>query len=175
MIASVLQIAEGKDALFDILSTAPYGELFSYQSLKEILGRDIQKNTRARYIVLSVGKRLEKEAHRTLECIKNRGYRVAQARDHISLGDKRYRRGTKQINRAVRILQATPIEQLSIEERKRHDAYLLLMHQQVDAMRDIKRGVAKAQVQVNTLLEEHIAAALQRIESIENRIDTTRH
>lgn len=150
-----------KDALFAVLSQAPYGEIFSYAALTEIMGVDARAH---RYALAMVGQRLEHEAQRVLESLRGVGYRIALARDHVDLGARKQVQGRRKIERALSILHATPVKTLTPVERQRHDAFLLLLHQQADVLRSVRQ----AHMEVSTLIEKHIADALARLAALED-------
>lgn len=155
-----------KDALFAALGTAPYGTVFPYQALSEIMGVDAVGH---RYVILTVAKRLEREAQRALESIRGHGYRIAMPKDHLHLGSKRHLRGRRQIDGALRVLKATPLQALSPEERRRHDAFLLLLHQQADVLRSVKVAVQEAHMTVDSLVDRRLQEAMDRIKALEQR------
>lgn len=152
-----------KDALYAALHAAPYGEVFPYEALTEILGVPVQ---RVRHVVFTVTRRLEREAARTLENIRGHGYRIAEPHDHVELSSRRHQRSRRQLGHALRILQATPIALLTPEERRRHDAWLTVTRQQVDVLRHVQHQVHAAHATVDALLKTHIREALMRVDQL---------
>jgi len=126
--------------LYAMCAELPYGELLTYAALSEAL--EVVDARAYRSLILRVAKALEQSAMRTLLCVRNEGYRIAYPKDHLDIGTQRQQRGRRQVERAVGVLRATSLVDLTPEERKRHDAMLLLMYQQVDILQQVQ---AKAQ------------------------------
>lgn len=155
-----------KEALFAVLSPAEYGVFFPHVALAEVIG-EVPQSFAYRNLVRGVGKRLEREAQRVLVSERGQGYRIARPNEHVRISDNRALRGRRQVARAVQVLQATPVQSLTPEERRRHEAYLTIMHAQADALRGIKRQVERAHETVSDLVQARLAEAEARIAALE--------
>jgi hypothetical protein len=132
-------IRAAKKALFEVLGAATYGQFFSYDELSNIMGLDSRTY---RSLILWVGKRLEREANRALDCERGLGYRIALPNEHVDLSQRREKRGHKQLRRAVQVLSATKVSDLSPSEHRRHDAYMTVLAAQRDALRTVQDSLA---------------------------------
>lgn len=153
------------DALYEFLSHAPYGELYSYEALMEIAGVDVRQK---RSLILSVGRRLEHEAQRALVCVPKVGYRLALPAEHLKIGGQRHHRGRKQLRAALRVLRGTAHEHLTPEERKRHDAYTMLVTAQLDTLRATTRawGREPEQLAIDAEVAAKLAQGLARLQQM---------
>lgn len=154
-----------KDALFQTCVSADPGELFQYEALSEILGRNARGSS-GRSLILSVGKRLEREAKRALICVPRVGYRIAQAAEHLRLGEKRHQRGSRQVNAAVRVLTATPMQELTPEEYRRHEAFLTILRENQDALRHIQRKARTVYAEIDRDIELELQEGYARLQAL---------
>lgn len=143
-----------------------HGTVLTYKSLREILGGLNPQSHAGRAMVLSVGQRLEREGQRALQNIRGIGYQIAHPGQHLGIGEKRQQRGRRQVAAAMRVLLATPVSALSTEQRRRHDAYLVIIQQQVDAMRSVQAKAAQAYKQIDAEITSHLISEYNRIEAL---------
>jgi hypothetical protein len=155
-----------RDTLFAAWHMAPYGEMYTYEAISELIEGSAKQY---RHIILEVGKRLEMDARRALQCVRGEGYRIAYPKDHLLLGRKRHTRSKRQLDNAVRVLQATETVSLSPEEKRRADAYLLLLYHHRDVLRSVREVTKQAHKNVELMLDERVEEAIARIVALENR------
>lgn len=161
-----------RQALFAVMSVAPYGETFSYQRITDIIGAN---SNIYRHIILQVQKRLEKKATRTLKNDWGRGYAIALPTEHINLAGKKHGRARKQLGRARSIIKATDKSQLNVTELKRLDDIEMNLKAQADAIRSLESRTDKVEKTVGTqskiseVLLLRVADAIDRIELLERR------
>lgn len=109
--------------VYEHLRTLGYNDAATYEHLSEIAGvEDIRGH---RGFVLRACRELEREDRKTLICIENYGYRVADPTEHEHLGRSHRGRAIRQLQREYGRRAATPFELLPAEAAERQRGELL--------------------------------------------------
>lgn len=85
--------------LFDHVEDAPYGHLFPYDELLEVIGKDPQGVGRA--VIHRVRRRLLREKQKLLLALDGKGYYVAYPDEHVSYAESMSEQGNRKKTRAL--------------------------------------------------------------------------
>lgn len=108
---------EWKTLLECLVKLEPDG-VIGYEELSELLDRPFSDDRTPLYRAQT---HLERDHHRTLECIRNTGYRVVAASEHERLAGKHQRRARRQVRKARNRATSANRSELSQAQRERLD------------------------------------------------------
>lgn len=100
--------------VYDAIRTFPPGRIVSYDELTGILGRDCRSH---RHYLDRLLVELVKD-RKTLVNMRNVGYRVARADEHVGLAHNHRRRARRQLFKGMRRLDATDVSKLPPEQAR---------------------------------------------------------
>lgn len=109
--------------------------VITYAELTAILGRDFCK---ARAPIYDAERRLLTDDRRMLVNVRGVGYRIAEAREHITAANANQRRAKRQIRKGVAKLQHTDRSALTHDERTVNDYALTTLSRQQDMLTRLK-------------------------------------
>lgn len=132
----------------DLLERAEFGDIITYEQLDYCLGRPFRDNRTPIYRAMA---ELRARRFRHLDCIFNVGYRVVEAREHIGQATEREKRSRRMMGKALDILVHTPVEELSTEERRRHDEKLIVVSRKNQYLRAKDARVQKEDTMLRNL------------------------
>jgi hypothetical protein len=89
-----------------------YGKEFPHTSLAELFGVALEHFLAHRGPLYRLMKELEEDHGRTLIAIPGKGYRISHPTEHVDVCKSRRRRGKRQAQRAVTLIDHTDTEQL---------------------------------------------------------------
>lgn len=166
-----MQVKYGKqrEDMYAAMAKAEYGTFFSYEDIDGLIKMDSRKY---RFLILTVQRRLEKTAQRTLRCDFGKGYSIANPQEHVVLGAKHHKRAKRQLRRATSIVAAANRSKLTEEEKRRIDNVESCLLMQQDAIRHLERRTStleKQQLQVSQTFEQKLAEAMERIAAVEEK------
>lgn len=105
--------------LYDrILATADFGDVIPYAALDQALGRPFRRNRSPLYRART---HLGEMRHRWLEAVPRRGYRVIEAREHMTIAQGHKRRARRQFTLMKRVADVTDRSVLSPDELAQFD------------------------------------------------------
>ena len=104
------------DNLMAALSKADYGSSYSWDALSKIAGTDLKKN---RSLIQVIKRKLMNESQRVLVSVFGVGYRITKPNETWEQAQKRRKEGHRKVRLSLEMLQATPVESLTEDERKR--------------------------------------------------------
>ena len=102
-----------------LLEGAEFGDLISYPELDEALGRDFIVNRSPLYRART---ELGSQRRRWLVAVPRAGYRVIEAREHLSVSEGHKRRAKRQMRQMMTVTNVTDLERLNPEELQKFDA-----------------------------------------------------
>lgn len=117
------------DVVCDLVSAAPVGHVFDYDSLAEALSHP-EKTFGRRDVLAAISKiqsKISKTTKRALRNVRGTGYRICQASEHREVANWRRDRAAKQIERGVVVLRNVRWDELNEQQRLAHEGTLLLM------------------------------------------------
>jgi hypothetical protein len=88
-----------------------------------------------------------KEQARTLQNVRNHGYRIAHGSSHMSLANQRRHKADKQMKVGLMVLQNVKWDELDANQRLAHEGQLLIvgaLYQQMNAMERRQSAVERA-------------------------------
>lgn len=157
--------ASGKSnqqVIVELVCNAAPDTLFTYERLAAALadGSDIVYDRHAvQSCVRMANRRLLEEHQRCLEAVRGSGYRIIRAGEHHRIAVWRNRRGCRQYREAMRTLQNVRTDEMTPEERQRHDAQLVINSALAQAVR--------SQQKQSERMSELIAGLTHRVEQLE--------
>lgn len=137
--------------LIDAVRDKPPGSLLTYEELLGALNHGAPRlHTREDLISVATRacRRLLREHQRTLDNVRNIGYRVAPAVDHQRIAQTRKRKADRQLSVGVETLRNVRWDELDPESRKAHEGALLVM----SALWEQQRALERRQNAVEELL-----------------------
>lgn len=103
-------------SLENSLKAAAYGTIFSYADLSKLAGIPDIRNER--HLIESTKRCLLKHHSRVLASVRSEGYCISKPNEYAGIAKDSRDRGQNAISKAYKICRATPIDQLTEEERK---------------------------------------------------------
>jgi hypothetical protein len=97
-----------------LLASADFEDVVTYEQLSAVLGREFTKNRSPIYRAME---QLGDLRRRWLEAVPQLGYRVIEANEHVRLALSRKERGRRQFTKMLRIGRATDYARLTQDER----------------------------------------------------------
>lgn len=105
--------------LYDLLAQGDVDQLVTYSQLEIAAGYDIRENRSHFYRAV---KELEVANSRTVINVANKGYRIAQAREHADIGIQHQRKAKRSVHRGLRKVMAADAEALTPDEAVRNES-----------------------------------------------------
>lgn len=112
----IVYTSSAVNLLVNHFSNAPAGEIYSFDQLNKICGRDVKKD---RYIVTSVMRKLAREHFRVLINIRGKGYAIAQPREIPDISQDIRQSAKRKVFKAYTVCQTVDTSTLSIPDLER--------------------------------------------------------
>lgn len=153
-----------REMVAEALAAADYGELVSYDLLGSLIDLPFarsneQDRRKVQRVVQRALSELETVHHKTAVPVPKEGYRVADPREHVTVGQRRQTRANKALRRASRVVKAADHNRLTPAERAENLEAQRLLRAQEQAART--NTLARAR-------RELVAAALVHPPTITN-------
>lgn len=119
-------------------------------------------------------KTLERNDSRTVECVRNQGYRIVRADEHERLAHHHQKKARRQVTRAKRKVTSADRHALTSDQCRRLDDLETNLAQQATILRKTNRRVddlAAARQQDNRRVNEELAMLNQAVQSLHERIE----
>lgn len=104
--------------IYDAVRPLSPGAVITYEQITTLIERDVKYNRSA---IERAREELEREDHRTLICVRGKGYRIATAAEHETLAHRHTARSRRQVTKAVSRIQSADRSALTAEQRSRFD------------------------------------------------------
>jgi hypothetical protein len=153
-----------QQVVVDLVHAADPGTIYTYEDIGAALavGTDQQyPRTRVLSIVLISQRRLLAEHARTLTNLRDVGYKVAFANEHVGLSVARHRKADMQLQKGLHLLKNVRWKELDENARTAHMGMLLV----TEALYRNQQALERRQTRV----EDVLAALKSRVEDIEAR------
>lgn len=150
--------------VIDLCKDASAETLLSYQALGDALqtGTDTPiSRQRVQQAVARANRRLLADHQRFLRVVRNVGYRLVRADEHLPIALDSKSRANRYLRRGKSLLENVRIEELTATQRKLHEGQLLVMSALIENMRESDRRHAKQEAVIGDLLK--------RVESLEGK------
>lgn len=144
------ELPEWRMVYDQLLASAEFGDVITYQQLDEVLGRRFVDN---RAPIYRARTELGDMRHRWLTSVPDVGYRVIDANEHITEAQRHKRRARRQLGFMVKVAEVTDLGRLTQDELVRFDAqarinntlYLVAVHheQRLNRIEAIMRDEGK--------------------------------
>lgn len=128
-----------------LLQRADFGDIITFEALDEALDRPFRQN---RTPLRLANEYLGAMRKRWLAPVRGKGYRVITAEEHAKIAEGHKRKGRRQFERMVQVMNFTDL----------------------DALTDEQRAVFAAQNKINTLLFAVAVSHEQRLQKIEDAL-----
>jgi len=118
-----------QQVLLDYVKDGEPGRLYPYDELAPVLANGTRRTygiEEIRQVIAAMNPRLLKEQARLLHNVRSQGYRLALAREHMSLAHARKRRADVQMKHGLQMLRGVRWDELSENERKAHEGMLMV-------------------------------------------------
>lgn len=145
--------------LYERVKGLPVDAVVTYEQLDEALGRSFRDDRgpldRAQTELLEAN-------HRVLVNVRNVGYRVARAEEHLSLAQGQRKRARRAVRKGRRIAEGADRGALSVDDRRRLDEFQVNLREQENMLNRTERRVS--------VLEKENAQQDDRIDYLEAQI-----
>lgn len=125
---------KGSRALRAIIAEAasgvPRGTVLAFSDLARRIGADDDDAGRAlvRQSVSAARPLLLRDHNVALVAVRGEGYRVAEPGEFAGIAQDHRRKSDRAVSRAVAYIDHAPVDDMTPAERKRHEAYAVIMH-----------------------------------------------
>lgn len=128
----------------------PYGTVISYSELATALGLpdDDKGRPQIRQAVSAARNILLKDHSKTLTAERGKGYRVALPGEFAGIAQDHRSRADRQIGKALDIIDHAPVSQMTPDERERHRAVGVLIHNLHSRMTSAEQRLADLEAAV---------------------------
>lgn len=153
--------------ILDVLIPLKVDEVVTYEALGQAVGFDIRPNRGDFYKAVEV---LQREHSRTMEVVRNQGYRVVAANEHGRLAKMHHRKARRQITKATEKIASADRTKLSAEERARFDRMESTLRAHGNMIKDLEQRAARNEARlkfVEVSQEEATAEQIARIDRLE--------
>jgi len=153
-----------KQVVFDFVSPYDRGTFFTYDELANALqeGLAVKSSVSRAKIAAAVNNAnsmLLRERRRVLRSVRGRGYRLAEASEHVALAAQRRTRAESQISKGLDVVRYTDVSDLTPAQRALHEGQMLIMGGLWTAV----RGLTQRQANTETVLQE----VLRRVDRLD--------
>jgi len=158
--------------VYDLLANAEVNHVITYTQLDNATGTDFRAASRPG--LDKAIKTLEREKSRTIECVRNEGYRIVRADEHERLANHHQKKARRQVARAKRKVTSADRRALTGDQCRRLDDLETNLAQQASILRNTSRRVdalAAARQQDNRRVNEELAMLNQAVETLHARIE----
>lgn len=159
-----------RQVVLDLVGDSEPETLFTYDDLVAALSvgldRPVIRRKRVYQSVGSANTLLLRERHRFLSVVRDIGYRVIRADEHVNVAIDKKSRAEKYISRGVQILRDAKVSELSDAERALHQGQLLIMTGLLAATRESERRHNKSEALIADLKrgQEELSARIADLE-----------
>lgn len=117
------------EILAEEISKMKYGDVILHSDIANIIGEEY-KTAKYSQTISKAKKILQRKYGRHIESIRGDGYRVVKPGDYVNHSLKHYKRGFKEMQKGVDVLQTAPTKDMNAEElatyRRVNDRAVLL-------------------------------------------------
>lgn len=168
-----------KDALpqwekvYNLLAAAEVDQIITYEEFDKALKLDFRAAQRPGFD--KAVQQLERRNLRTVDNVRNKGYRIVRAHEHERLARKHQLKGLRQTKRSMRKVKSADRSKLGLDEKRRLDA-LEMHYVQLQAA---QRRNAERIEQVDTArkldrrqVTEEVALLAQQVQRLQQQVDS---
>jgi hypothetical protein len=115
--------------IIDLVKADEPGTIYTYDVLRTALNEKSTKSydvSEAQAAVRNANSRLLREQSRVLRCVIRTGYKLALANEHAPLALDRRRRGNRQYQRGLELLENVRLEELDENARNLHVGHMMI-------------------------------------------------
>jgi uncharacterized Ntn-hydrolase superfamily protein len=159
-----------RQVIFDVVAEAEPETVFTYEALIEALSAGLDETVDRRRVyraITNANKTLLHERSRYLSVVKNTGYRVLRADEHLPAAIDRKQSAVSKLKQGMELLRNAKIEELDEAQRVLHQGQLMIMSGLYDAVRESHRRHDKQERVIEDLRDRQRAD----IEELSKRLD----
>lgn len=161
--------------IFDLVSEADPDTTFSYDeitdALKWGLDPDIEIERRRVYrAVTATNKRLLRERRRYLSVVRDYGYRIIRAEEHLPVALTKKSAAVEQLSRGIELLRHVELHEIPEAQRKLHQGQLMIMASLHTAILESERRHQRQEAiidEIKARQEADLGEIRQRLEALE--------
>lgn len=154
-------MASKTELIVEELARLDYGEMAPYPQLTELTG---SKRSTVQGLVRRATRTLLREHQKTVVCVPNEGYRIAQPEEHVDVALHHHKKGRRQVGQSLLTLRGTNRGRVSAEVLKRLDE----LEETVSAQQAMLRRMNRKQQEMDRHLAGVRGDTGQNREEIEN-------
>lgn len=145
-----------------LVSSRQPGDVITHDELRNALAEDYGgdvSDSKVRSACRRGGLRLLREQARALHAVPGVGYRIAPAADHRVLSRGRQRRADAQLKRGLALLKHVRWDEMSDNDRKAHEAQLVIMSGLYENQQAFERRLQRAESAIQRIITSGTAPA----------------
>lgn len=156
--------------ILDVLVPLEVDEAVTFEQLNAVAGIDVRTSRGDLYRAVQ---ELESGHRRTMESVRNVGYRVVAANEHGRLAKKHHKRSRRQIDKAIRKTDSSDRSKLTEAERRELDSMGSTLRSHRDMIRRLElradRTEARLQI-VEQVQDKDASVQAARIDALEEAL-----
>lgn len=157
--------------ILELLVPHAIDDLVTYEQFSAAAGvEDIRTRRGDIYKAMEV---LQRDHQRTIEVVRNKGYRICAANEHGRLAKKHHKRSKRQLAKAVAKAASSNRAELTDEERRRIDSMEMTLRSHADMIRRLERRADRMEVRLEMAESTHdqdVADQAARIDRLEEML-----
>lgn len=143
------------EIVLEVVAAAQPGDIIEHETLRAALQHGVDHEItidRVRNARTRSESRLLKDLARTLKAVPGLGYRVAEAHEHKALATRRKHRADRQLFRGVSLLKHVRWDEMGEEQRKAHEAQLVIMSGLYENQRSFDKRLQRAEAAIAKIM-----------------------
>ena len=153
--------------VYDHLKELQIDDIVTYETLDDLLRRDFKTSRSPMYVATAM---MEHSRKRTLEAVRNVGYRIVHANEHERLGIEHHRKARKQLVRAMKRVDSADLALLTPVERQTLVAVAVHISRHEQMLRSLNRRTSVVEEVQNRQADE-VAALRAEVDSLKAQLD----
>lgn len=163
--------------VYELLQNTNTNDVLTYDEIGKVLELDPLTDRMAiRSALYRAAKELEEVDKRAVTVVPNRGYRVAEPKEHVVLARKQHKRSTKALQRGHSKAVNVDMSKLDPEARKALEIVASAFAQQMDFNKRMERRLTERDQVLDSIVEkqerseEQSSEVLQRLRELEAKM-----
>jgi len=155
--------------LYEFYSKLSTGDVVTYEQLDEILGRSFLDSRSPHYTAVN---RLQKNDKKSMDVVRNVGYRVVSASEHERLALHHHAKSRRQLRKSVAKAASANRAELSQEERHRIDSLEGTLRNHASMLKRLDERTIRQNEELKRLRREtssdvaHLSDKVERLEEL---------
>lgn len=165
------------EVVYDLVEKATPNDEFPYEAIIEVLQDGVDYPITRKHVHNSVRRAnvlLLESRSRSLQVVRNMGYRVIRAQEHMQYAKRHEKRAERQVSSALRLIKHTKMSELPEASRRLHEQQYIALDGLHSMFRATNRRQERTEQQFESLAQEQHAnntATQMILNRLMNRIE----